>query len=113
MCVCLALVQHFEEKFKELRVEGCRKENSLSTSVMFTEDDKEMEEDDPEDDPEDSHTETEDKETLFMGTQSEARRRFSRNGPYCSRPSSRDSRYGSFSRRQSQYTGPKRDGNRD
>ena len=45
MCVCLALVQHFEEKFKELRVEGCRKENGLSTSVMFTKDDEVYEDD--------------------------------------------------------------------
>ena len=81
------VIQNFEEKFKELRVEGCQKENGLSTSVMFTEDDKEMEEDDSEDDPKDSHTETEDKETLFMGTLSEAKR-FNRNGPYRSRPSS-------------------------
>ena len=80
---------------------------------MFTEDDKEMEEDDSEDDPEDSHTEMDDKETLLMGTQSEGRRIFNRIGPYCSRPSSQDSRYGSFGRRQSQYTGPKRDGNCD
>ena len=80
---------------------------------MFTEDDEEMEEDVSEDDPENFHNETEDKETLFMGTQSEARRRFSRNGPYRTRPSSQDLRYGSFSRRQSQYTGPKRDGNCD
>ena len=70
------VVQNFEEKFKELRVEGNRKENGSSTSVMFTEEDEyfddgeEMEEGDYEDDPEDSHTEAEDKEAYFMGTQS-------------------------------------------
>ena len=79
---------------------------------MYTEDDEEMEEDDPEDDPEDSHTETEDKETLFMGTQSEARR-LKRNNPYRPRLSSQDSRYGCFGRRQSQYSGPRRDVNCD
>ena len=50
------VVQNFEEKFKELRVEGNRRENGSSTSVMFTEEDKyfdddeEMEEADYEDD---------------------------------------------------------------
>ena len=74
------IVQNFEEKFKELRVEGCQKENNSSASVMFTKDDevfkddKEREEDHYEDDPKDSHTEVEDKETYFMGTQSQARR---------------------------------------
>ena len=29
------IIQNFEEKFKELRVEGNRKENGSSTSVMF------------------------------------------------------------------------------
>ena len=59
---------------------------------MFTKDDKvfkddkEMEEADCDDDPEDSHTETEDKETYFMGTQSQARRRLGRNNSYHSRP---------------------------
>ena len=46
------VVKNFEEKFKEMRVEGHRKENGSSASVMFTEednyfdDDEEMEEDD-------------------------------------------------------------------
>ena len=93
------VIQNFEEKFKELRVEGNRRENGSSASVMFTEEDKyfdndeEMEETDNEDDPEDSHTETEDKETYFMGTQSQARRRLGRNNnPYRSRPAYRNIR---------------------
>ena len=49
------VAKNFEEKFKEMRVEGHRKENRSSTSVMFTEeeeyfdDDEEMEEDDYDD----------------------------------------------------------------
>ena len=78
------VIQNFEEQFKELRSKGHRKENGLSPLVMYTEDDEEMEED-FHDDSEDSHIETEERETLFMGTESEARRRFHRNGPYCSR----------------------------
>ena len=31
------VIQNFEEKFKELRVEGCRKDGSSST-IMYTED---------------------------------------------------------------------------
>ena len=67
------VVKNFEEKFKELKVEGHRKENGSSASVMFTEedeyfdDDEEMEEDDYDDDQE-SHKEAEDKEMYFMGT---------------------------------------------
>ena len=58
------VVQNFEEKFKELRVEGNRKENGSSALVMFTregkyfENDEKMEDAGCEDDPEDSHTET-------------------------------------------------------
>ena len=105
------VVQNFEEKFKELRVEGNRKENGSSASVMFTEEDKyfddeEMEEEDYEDDQEDSHTEAEDKEAYFMGTQSQARKRFNtNNNTYCSRPTYR-SRY---NRRQSPYYTPNYD----
>ena len=65
----------------------------MSTSVMFTEDDKyiddeeEMEEDDLDDneDEQETQTETEDKEMYFMGTQSQARKRFGRNNIFRSR----------------------------
>ena len=72
------VIKNFKEKFKELQVEGCRKDGS-SSSVMYTED-VEMDEDLPED----CYTESEMKEmeTMFMGTESEARKRFQRNGPY-------------------------------
>ena len=72
------VIKNFEEKFKELQVEGCRKDSSSST-VMNAED---MEKD--EDLPEDHYTESELKEmeTLYMETESEARKRFQRNGPY-------------------------------
>ena len=72
------VIKNFEEKFKELRVEGCRKD-AVSTSVMYTED---MEID--VDLPDDHYTESEMKEmeTMYMGTKSEARKRFQRNGPY-------------------------------
>ena len=102
------VIQNFEEKITDLRVKGYRKENGLSTLVMYTEDDKEMEED-FHDNSEDSHIENGEKETLFMETESKARRRFYRNGPYQSRPSSRDSRYSGSSRRQSQYARSRRD----
>ena len=42
------MVKNFEEKFKELRVEGHRKEPNSSTSVMFAEEDDYMDEDDVE-----------------------------------------------------------------
>ena len=56
------VVKNFEEKFKELRVEGHRKESNSSASVMFTEEDEyfneeEMEEESYEDDQEESQTE--------------------------------------------------------
>ena len=96
------IIKSFEEKFKELRVEGCCKDGGLSFSVMYTEDRERMDEDVPDN----SYTKTEMKEmeTMFMGTESEARWRFQKNGPY--RPRSRprslsqDSRYDGF-RRQS------------
>ena len=49
------VVTNFEEKFKELRIEGHRKESNFSASVMFTKeneyyDEEEMEEDDVDDD---------------------------------------------------------------
>jgi len=66
------IIGNFEEKFKELRVEGHRKKNSSSASVMFTEEDeyfdfKEMEVESYQDDQEESQTEVEDNEAYFMG----------------------------------------------
>ena len=63
--------------FEDMRVEGCRKDAS-SASVMYTED---MDEDLPED----HYTETE-MEIMYMGTESEARKRFQRNGSYRRQP---------------------------
>ena len=102
------MVKNFEEKFKELWVEGHRKESNSFTSVMFTEEneyyeDKEMEEDDLDDDEqEESQAENEDQETYFMGTQSQARKRFNINR---SRPIYQNK----FNRRQSPYYTPNRD----
>ena len=83
------VIKNFEDKFKELRVKGHRKSDGISTSVMFTEEDEyiedeeEMEEDSNDDDAEqESQTETEDKEMYFMGTQSQARKRFGRNNAF-------------------------------
>ena len=98
------VLKNFENKFKEMRVEGCRKDAS---SVMYTEDRYE-------DLPETHYTETELQEidTMFMGTESEARKRYQRNGSYRrqsfgrQKSNSRDSRYGNF-RRQSRFDGPR------
>ena len=59
------VIQNFEEKFKELRVEGCRKDGSSSSSVMYTEDEERMEEY--------SSDKAETKGMMFMGTESKAR----------------------------------------
>ena len=61
-----------KKKFKETRIEGCRKDAS-SALIMYTEDDL----------PEDNYTETElkENETMYMGTESEARKRYQRQGP--------------------------------
>ena len=62
------VIKNFEDKFKELQVEGHRKSDGISTSVMFTEEDEyiedeeEMEEDSNDDAEQESQTETEDKE---------------------------------------------------
>ena len=42
------VIQNFKEKCKGLRVEGNRKETSSQTSVLFTEEDKYMDNDDEE-----------------------------------------------------------------
>ena len=66
-------LKNIEKKFKELRVEGNKKEVN-SSSVMFTEEDEyfdaeEMEENDlDKEDPYESQIEDEDQETYFMGT---------------------------------------------
>ena len=75
---------------------------------MYIEDKENMEEDYPDD----SYNKAEMKETMFMGTESKARRRFPGNSPYRPKRSSQDSRY-DRSRRQSQYTGSRRDENCD
>ena len=77
---------------------------------MFTEeneyyDDKEMEEDDLDNkDQEESQVKNEDQETYFMGTQSQARKRFNTN---CSRPVYKN-RF-NFNGRQSLYYAPNGD----
>ena len=62
------VVENCEKKFKEVRIEGKRK--SLSSSTMFTETL-----------PSKYYTETEkaEIEAMYMGTESEARKRFLRN----------------------------------
>ena len=65
-----------EDKFKELRVEGYKKDRfSASASVMYIEDLEEVL-------PEDRCTKSEIKEieTMYMGTESEARKRFQMKG---------------------------------
>ena len=100
------MIKNFENKFNELRVEGCRKD-AVSTSVMYTED-MEMEVDLSED----HYTESEMKEmeVIFMRTESEAQKSFQRNSPYRrqslqrQRSSSRDSRFNNFQKQsQSRY----------
>ena len=63
-------LKNFEKKFKEIRIEGYRKDAS-SASVMFTEDMCE-------DLPEAHYTEIKLKEikTKYMGTESEAQKRY-------------------------------------
>ena len=65
--------------------------------------------------PDDHYTEAEEEEidTMFMGTESKARKRFQKNSLYRPRSLSRNSRYDGYRRQQSQYSGPRRDGNRD
>ena len=86
------MIKNFEEKFKELCVEGNRKEAN-SSSVMFTEEDEyydeeEMDEDifdKAEDDQDDSQLEDKEQETYFIGTPSQAQKRYN-PPPNCSRP---------------------------
>ena len=104
------MIKNFKDKFKDLRVEGNRKEVN-SSSVMFMEEDEyfdaeEMEEDDlhEEDQYETQDEEEEEQETYFMGTNSPARKRANINRSRSmlrSRPS--------FGWRQSPYYMPNRD----
>ena len=60
------VIKNFEEKFKQLRVEGCCRDGGSSSSVIYTED-VEMTEDLP-----DNHyteAEMEEIDTMFMGTE--------------------------------------------
>ena len=61
------MIKKFEDKFKELRIEGCQKDGGSSSSVLYMEDKEIMEED--LDYPDDDDT----KETMFMGTESTVR----------------------------------------
>ena len=96
------IIKRFEDKFKELKIEGCRRDGGSSPSVLYTEDEEFMDEDHL-DDPE-TEMDMDVKETLFMGKESEARRRFRNNGPYRQRYLSQESR-NDGSRRQSGYGG--------
>ena len=65
------VIKNFEETFKKLRVKGCRKDGSSSSTVMYTED-----KEDDKDLPQHQYTEAEmtEMETLYMGTESEVRK---------------------------------------
>ena len=86
------MVKNFEEKFKELCVEGHCKELNSPTSVMFAKEDEYMDEDDVEIEKEedldaskgdlDSLGEIEEKEMYYMGTQSQARKRFNKTNNF-------------------------------
>ena len=65
------VIEKFEEKFKEMRIEGKRK--VLSSSTMSTENL-----------PRTHYTETE-IEAMYMGTESEARKRYQRSGSFSQR----------------------------
>ena len=92
------LVKNFEEKFKEIRVEGRRKS---VPSAMYTE----ML-------PTTYYTEAE-LEAMYMGTESEARKRFQRNNSFSKKRQfsdgrqislSRGSRYGSSKSRYEKFS---------
>ena len=85
------VVKILEKRFKNVKVEGKRKN---IPAVLYSESDRDHL-------PETQYKETE-LEALYMGTQSEARKQFQRNGSYQRRQSfdrqqrmsSRDSRFG-------------------
>ena len=66
-------ITDFEDVFQEMVVEGKRAKMTSTTSVHYTADNTEDIEDDMDDLPEDDFTK-EERETLHMGTPSEARR---------------------------------------
>ena len=72
------VVENFGKKFKEIRIEGKRK--ARSSSAMFTE---QL--------PRSHYTEAE-IEVMYMGTESEARKRFQRNNSFNKRRQSFDGR---------------------
>ena len=43
------VIKNFENKFKELRIQGCRMDGGSSSSVMYAKDKERMEEDYPDD----------------------------------------------------------------
>ena len=59
------VIKNFEDKFKELRVEGCCKDGGLLSSVMYTEDREDMDEEDLLDDDY-NEDEMEEIDTMFM-----------------------------------------------
>ena len=63
------VIKNFEETFKRLQVEGCRKDGPFS--VMYAED---MEDEDDLSPHQYTKTEIKEMETLFMGTYREARK---------------------------------------
>ena len=89
------VLQNFKKKFKEMRVEGCRKYVS-SALLMYSED---MDEDLPED-----HYTEKELEMMYMGAESEACKMSQRNSSYRRQPfgrprsNSRGSRYNGFRR---------------
>ena len=70
--------ENFEKRFKEIRIEGKRK--AVSSSAMFTE---QL--------PRTHYTEAE-IEVMYIGTESEARKRFQRNNSFNRRRPSFDGR---------------------
>ena len=78
------VVKNFKKKFKEIKIEGKRK--AMSSSAMFTE---QL--------PRTHYTEAE-IEAMYMGTESEARKRFQRNNSFNRRRQSFDGRQQSLSR---------------
>ena len=72
------VVKNFKKKFKEIRIEGKRK--AVSSSVMFTEQ------------PTRTHYTEAEIEAMYMGTESEARKRFQRKNSFNRRRQSFDGR---------------------
>ena len=79
----LNIIDNFEKKFKEIRIEGKRK--AILSSAMFSE---QL--------PRTHYTKAE-IEAMYMGTESEARKRFQRNNSFNRRQQSFDHRQQSLS----------------